>query len=107
MVMVGSVFGLAVLLGTRVFKLDRETAMLLGAGSAICGAAAVMAPEPVVRAQPHQVSVAVAPVVVFCTTGMFLYPFLSPHPALREHPFGVSAGSPIPSVLLVVVPGPP
>src|SRR3546814_4293542 len=33
MVMVGSVFGLAVLLGTRVFKLDRETAMLIGAGS--------------------------------------------------------------------------
>src|SRR3546814_16748532 len=32
MVMVGSVFGLAVLLGTRVFKLDRETAMLIGAG---------------------------------------------------------------------------
>src|SRR3546814_2465848 len=54
MVMVGSVFGLAVLLGTRVFKLDRETAMLIGAGSAICGAAAVMATEPVVRAQDRK-----------------------------------------------------
>src|SRR3546814_3631409 len=85
MVMVGSVFGLAVLLGTRVFKLDRETAMLIGAGSAICGAAAVMATEPVVRAQAHKVSVAVATVVVFGTTGMFLYPWLYPHLGLGAH----------------------
>src|SRR5690606_41559983 len=61
--MVGSVFALAVLLGTRVFKLDRETAMLIGAGSAICGAAAVMATEPVVRAQAHEVSGAGATVL--------------------------------------------
>src|SRR3546814_282565 len=105
MVMVGSVFGLAVLLGTRVFKLDRETAMLIGAGSAICGAAAVMATEPVVRAQAHKVSVAVATVVVFGTTGMFLYPWLYPHLGLGEHAFGVYAGSTIHEVAQVVVAG--
>src|SRR4029077_8632271 len=33
---------LAVQLGTRLFKLDRQTSMLIGAGSAICGAAAVL-----------------------------------------------------------------
>lgn len=105
MVMVGSVFGLAVLLGTRVFKLDRETAMLIGAGSAICGAAAVMATEPVVRAQAHKVSVAVATVVVFGTTGMFLYPWLYPYLGLGEHAFGVYAGSTIHEVAQVVVAG--
>ena len=104
-VMVGSVFGLAVLLGTRVFKLDRETAMLIGAGSAICGAAAVMATEPVVRAQAHKVSVAVATVVVFGTVGMFLYPWLYPYLGLGEHAFGVYAGSTIHEVAQVVVAG--
>lgn len=103
--MVGSVFGLAVLLGTRVFKLDRETAMLIGAGSAICGAAAVMATEPVVRGQAHKVSVAVATVVVFGTLGMFLYPWLYPHLGLGEHAFGVYAGSTIHEVAQVVVAG--
>lgn len=103
--MVGSVFALAVLLGTRVFKLDRETAMLIGAGSAICGAAAVMATEPVVRAQAHKVSVAVATVVVFGTTGMFLYPWLYPYLGLGEHAFGVYAGSTIHEVAQVVVAG--
>lgn len=71
-----STFGMALLLGTRVFKLDRETAMLIGAGSSICGAAAVMATEPVLRAKPAQVTVAVATVVVFGSLAIFLYPLL-------------------------------
>jgi uncharacterized integral membrane protein (TIGR00698 family) len=44
-----STFALAYLLGTRFFGLDRTTAILIGAGSAICGAAAVMATEPIHR----------------------------------------------------------
>src|SRR5215470_702139 len=67
-------FVIAVQLGTRVFRLDRQTSMLIGAGSALCGAAAVMATEPVVQGQPHKVSVAVATVVVFGTLAMFAYP---------------------------------
>src|SRR3546814_11884244 len=96
MVMVGSVFGLAVLLGTRVFKLDRETAMLIGAGSAICGAAAVMAPEPVVRAQAPTGSVAVATGVVCGPTGLFPYPWLSPHMGRVWQPLGGCDGSTTP-----------
>jgi uncharacterized integral membrane protein (TIGR00698 family) len=71
-----STFALAWWLGTRVFGLDRRAAMLIGAGSSICGAAAVMAVEPVVHGRTEQVSVAVATVVVFGTFAMFLYPFL-------------------------------
>lgn len=105
MVVVASIFGLAVGLGTRVFKLDRETSMLIGAGSAICGAAAVMAAEPVVRAQAHKVSVAIATVVVFGTVGMFLYPVLYPYLGFTEHAYGVFAGSTIHEVAQVVVAG--
>lgn len=104
-VVVASVFGLATWLGTRWLKLDRETSMLIGAGSAICGAAAVMAAEPVVRAQAHKVSVAVATVVVFGTVGMFVYPWLYPHLGLSEHAYGVYAGSTIHEVAQVVVAG--
>lgn len=82
-----STFGLACFVGTRVFGLDRTTAMLIGAGSSICGAAAVMAAEPVVRGRADQVMVAVATVVVFGTLAMFLYPVL-------YHLVAHSAGSP-------------
>src|SRR5690606_6967725 len=73
---VATTFGLACGLGMRVFRMEREAAMLIGAGSAICGAAAVMAAEPVVRGLPAQVTVAVSTVVVFGTLAMFLYPVL-------------------------------
>ena len=98
-------FTLAVQVGTRAFGLDRQTAMLIGAGSAICGAAAVMAAEPVVRGQAHKVSVAVATVVVFGTLSMFVYPLLYPWLQLSETAYGLYAGSTIHEVAQVVVAG--
>jgi uncharacterized integral membrane protein (TIGR00698 family) len=98
-------FGIAVWLGTRVFKLDRETSMLIGAGSAICGAAAVLATEPVVKGQAHKVSVAVATVVIFGTLGMFLYPVLYPYLNLSEAAYGMYVGSTLHEVAQVVVAG--
>jgi uncharacterized integral membrane protein (TIGR00698 family) len=102
---IGATFTLAVQLGTRVFGLDRQTAMLIGAGSSICGAAAVLAAEPVVRGQAHKVSVAVATVVIFGTVGMFVYPLLYPYLGLSETAYGLYAGSTIHEVAQVVVAG--
>jgi len=94
-----------VLLGTRLFKLDRQTSMLIGAGSAICGAAAVMATEPVVRGPSHKTAIAVATVVAFGTCSMLLYPLLYPHLGLSEQAYGVYAGSTIHEVAQVIVAG--
>lgn len=102
LVMVSLTFTLALQLGTRVLGLDRKTAMLIGAGSSVCGAAAVMAAEPVVRAQAHKVSVAVATVVVFGTLGLFLYPVAYPHLHLSPQAYGLFAGSTIHEVAQVV-----
>jgi uncharacterized integral membrane protein (TIGR00698 family) len=103
--MVGLTFLMAVYLGTRVFRLDRQTSMLIGAGSAICGAAAVMATEPIVRGQAHKVSVAVATVVVFGTIAMFIYPPLYARLGLSQHAFGIFAGSTIHEVAQVIAAG--
>jgi uncharacterized integral membrane protein (TIGR00698 family) len=100
---IGATFTLAVQLGTRVFGLDRQTAMLIGAGSSICGAAAVLAAEPVVRGQAHKVSVAT--VVIFGTVGMFIYPLLYPYLGLSDTAYGLYVGSTIHEVAQVVVAG--
>jgi uncharacterized integral membrane protein (TIGR00698 family) len=71
-----STFALALVLGQKVLGLDRHTSILIGAGSAICGAAAVMATEPVVKARAEQVTVAVSTVVVFGTLAIVIYPLL-------------------------------
>jgi uncharacterized integral membrane protein (TIGR00698 family) len=111
-VVVCSTFALAWLLGTRLFGLDRRTAMLIGAGSSICGAAAVMAAEPVVRGRSDQVTVAVSTVVVFGTLAIFLYPALyhlnsSYHLLGSASPaaYGLFAGSTIHEVAQVVAAG--
>lgn len=74
-IVVASVLLLGVLVG-RWVRLDRETSMLTSAGSAICGAAAVLASEPVVGANSAKTVVAVSTVVLFGTLSMFLYPIL-------------------------------
>ncbi|OZI24408.1 YeiH family protein [Bordetella genomosp. 7] len=74
-VVVGTLL-LGTIAGQRLLGLDRDTAMLTAAGSAICGAAAVLAFEPTLRAAPHKSAVAVATVVLFGTLSMFLYPVL-------------------------------
>ncbi|MGD0492822.1 MAG: YeiH family protein [Steroidobacteraceae bacterium] len=110
-IMLSCTFLLAWWAGTRWFHLDRTTAMLIGAGSAICGAAAVMATDPVVRARADQVAVAVSTVVVFGTSAIFLYPYLY-HLNLAHHlvtmnagSYGVFAGSTIHEVAQVVAAG--
>jgi len=107
LVVLSTTFALACLIGRRL-GLDRDTAVLVGAGSSICGAAAVLATEPVLRARSSQVTVAVATVVVFGTTSIFLYPWLyhwnlGTHwlPA-DMHGFGIYAGSTIHEVAQVV-----
>ncbi len=60
--------------GMKLFKLDRDTALLTAAGSAICGAAAVLAFESALRSAPHKSAMAVGSVVLFGTLSMFLYP---------------------------------
>lgn len=68
-----STFFIGLLLG-KLFKLDLKESILISSGSSICGAAAVMASESVVKGGSAKVGVAVCTVVVFGTLGMFLYP---------------------------------
>ena len=95
-------FGLTLLIGLKWLKMDRDTVILIGAGSSICGAAAVLATEPVVRSHAHKVSVAVATVVVFGTLSMFLYPALYPYLGFNETAYGLYVGSTVHEVAQVV-----
>lgn len=60
--------------GSRVLKMDKDTAMLTSVGSGVCGAAAVLGAEATMRSKPYKTAVAVATVVIFGTVAMFVYP---------------------------------
>lgn len=76
LLVVGLTLGIGSWVGVKVFKLDRDTSILISSGAAICGAAAVLATEGVLKSEPHKAAIAVISVVVFGTTAMFLYPVL-------------------------------
>lgn len=106
--MVASTLLVAGWVGVRWLKLPRESALLIGAGSAICGAAAVMASSPVLRARAEHTAVAVATVVLFGTLAMLLHPLLFAHlPNLfgSAKAFGIFSGSTIHEVAQVVAAG--
>jgi uncharacterized integral membrane protein (TIGR00698 family) len=85
----------------------RPQAVLVAAGSAVCGAAAVLAVAPAVKAQPRETAVAIASVVLFGTIGIFLYPWLYAlvtHAGMAVAPahFGVYIGSTMHEVAQVI-----
>ncbi|MEJ8673352.1 YeiH family protein [Chromobacterium amazonense] len=103
-----STFFLAFWLGRKKLGLDEQSVILIGAGSSICGAAAILATEPVLKAHAEKVAVAVATVVVFGTAAMFLWPVMFEavrHLGITEFSYGLFAGSTIHEVAQAVAAG--
>ncbi len=120
LIMLSTTFLLGTYLGVKAFKMDRDTSMLTAAGGAVCGAAAVLATEPVLKAEGYKTAVAVSMVVLFGTISMFLYPVLYAsiiEPAtgflhMTPEQFGIYTGGTIHEVAQVVavpasIPGAP
>lgn len=104
-----STFLITYWIGNKLLKVDKQTTILIGSGASICGAAAVIAADPIVKAEAHKVTIAVATVVVFGTISMILYPFLYHlgwlQPWLSAQDYGIYTGSTIHEVAQVVVAG--
>lgn len=110
LIMLSTTFILGTYLGYKIFKMDRDTSMLTASGAAVCGAAAVLATEPVLKAEGHKTAIAVSMVVLFGTISMFLYPVLYAsiiEPAtgflhMTPQEFGIYVGGTIHEVAQVV-----
>ena len=106
-IMLIATFFLTCWIGIRWLKIDRQIVQLTAAGCSICGAAAIMATSPIVKAESHKVSVAVALIVIFGTVCMFLYPLFYPYLSayLSDHQFGIYIGSSVHEVAQVYAAG--
>ena len=104
LIMLSTTFILGTLVGQRFFKMDRDTSMLSAAGASVCGAAAVLATEPVLKAEEHKTAIAVSMVVLFGTIAMFLYPALYNMGIfdMNAKEFGIYVGGTIHEVAQVV-----
>lgn len=107
-IMLVSTLILGIVLGTKIFGLDRDSSILVAAGSAVCGAAAVLATEGTLKSEPYKAAMAVGTVVLFGTAAMFLYPILMKAGLLghmTDAQYGIFAGGSIHEVAQVVAAG--
>ena len=109
LIMVTSTLLVGWIVGRRLLGMDRETVLLASAGSAICGAAAVVATVPMLRSDQGAVAeksaVAVATVVLFGTLAMLLYPAIHVWLGDGVFDFGIYVGSTVHEVAQVVAIG--
>ncbi|MDD2566736.1 MAG: YeiH family protein [Thiovulaceae bacterium] len=104
LIMLSSTFIIGTYVGQKIFKMDRDTSMLNASGASVCGAAAVLATEPVLKSEGHKTAIAVSMVVLFGTIAMFLYPVLYTSGVLdmSAREFGIYVGGTIHEVAQVV-----
>jgi uncharacterized integral membrane protein (TIGR00698 family) len=60
----------------RKMGLNDRLSTLIGVGTSICGASAIAAMAPAIRAKEEEVGLAIAGITLFGLLSMFLYPFL-------------------------------
>jgi len=110
LIMLTSTFLIGVFVAIKIFKIDRDTAVLTASGASVCGAAAVLATESVLKAKEYKTAVAISMVVLFGTISMFLYPIIyeafikNPNSIfhLNSSAFGIYVGSSVHEVAQVV-----
>lgn len=103
--MIGTIFSVGTWIGIRLFKLHPDVAILTSVGSAICGAAAVLATESVLKPKQQHVTIAVASVVLFGTLAMFSYPVIYQFTDMTDQAFGIYIGSTVHEVAQAVAAG--
>jgi uncharacterized integral membrane protein (TIGR00698 family) len=107
-IMLISTFLLGVWVSKKIFGLDNEMSYLIASGSSICGASAVLATAPVVKAEMHHAAMAVATVTIFGTTAMFVYPLVYKAGLLLDFndiTYGIWTGATVHEVAQVVAAG--
>lgn len=86
----------------RALGVDRKLAELIAAGTAVCGASAVIATNTVTGGSEEDVAYAVACVTVFGSLSMILFPLLAGAVALDPAAYGLWTGASIHEVAQVV-----
>jgi uncharacterized integral membrane protein (TIGR00698 family) len=85
-------------LALHVLKLDKELALLIAVGTAICGAAAILAVAAATRARDQFASIAVSLITIAGTVALLIYPVAFTQgwlPALDDRFYGVFVGASI------------
>jgi uncharacterized integral membrane protein (TIGR00698 family) len=83
---------------SKALGVRRKTGLLLAAGTAICGASAIIVLSPVVQAEKEDTSISLLAITVIGLTGVILYPILQEALALSEERYAFLCASTLPQM---------
>lgn len=89
-VSITAVIGLGEIL-TQLFRLNRNTGILISFGTAICGGSAIAAMAPVIKAKEHEIAVALGVVFLLNAVGLVVFPLIGQYFELSDRQFAVWA----------------
>lgn len=89
-VSVAAVLVLGIYLGKRLM-MDRKTAYLISAGTAICGGSAIAAVGPVVKANDNEMSMALGTIFILNAIALFIFPSIGHLLNMTQEQFGMWA----------------
>lgn len=77
----------------KLFSVDKYLAALIAVGTAVCGAAAIVAVAPLIKAKKEFTAVSVACIAILGTIGTIVYTLLYPVLGLDSYQYGVLVGA--------------
>lgn len=83
---------MAYLVGRRL-GIDGDLRTLVGVGTAICGASAIAAVSPIIRARSEQIAYAVSTIFLFNVAAVLVFPPLGHALGMSQQAFGLFAGT--------------
>ncbi|TVX95332.1 YeiH family protein [Cohnella terricola] len=86
----------------RLFKVEKRLGILTACGTAICGAAAVVAIAPQIKANDEETAIGAATVAILGTIFTLIYTILYPVLGLSPHSFGIFSGATLHEIAHVI-----
>ncbi len=90
---------------SKILKIDRDIATLIGVGSSICGGSAIAAAAPVIKASDKDIAQSISVIFLFNVIAAFVFPPLGDMLSFTDTGFGMWAGTAINDTSSVVAAG--
>lgn len=91
----------------KLFKADKTISLLLGVGTGVCGAAAIAAIAPIIRAKDEDTAIGVGIIALMGTIFAIFYTILRPFLPLDDIEYGIWTGTSLHEVAHVALAGAP
>ena len=78
---------------SKLLGMKKNTSILIGVGSSICGGSAIAATAPVIEAKEEEIAQSISVIFLFNILAALIFPSLGAMLGLSNHGFGIFAGS--------------